>query len=61
MTPADAPNRRRDEFYIGYDPPMPVHMAARVRRVATATASMAVALAVTATVTHHRLAEATFE
>jgi hypothetical protein len=61
MTPADTRDPPRDEFYIGYDPPMPVRMATRVWRVATATAGIAVAVAVTAIATHHRLAEATFE
>jgi hypothetical protein len=61
MKSADTPDPVPDEFYIGYDPPMPARMAARVRRVVTATASVAVAVAVTATAFHHRLAEAAFE
>jgi hypothetical protein len=61
VTPADTDDRLRDEFYIGYDLPMPKGIAARVRRVTAATVSVAMVLAATAMAFHHRLAEATFE
>ena len=61
MTPTDTPDPTRDEFYIGYDPPMPPRMAARVWRMAAAAVGIAVAVGVAAIASHHRLAEATFE
>lgn len=50
-----------DEFYIGYDPPMPAQIAARVTRVVVAVIAGSVVAAMTALAAHRRLAPAAFD
>ena len=65
MTPPSAvPSsepRADDDFYIGYDPPMPSGVATRVGRMVAATAVVAFVTAAGALAAHRRLAPAAFD
>jgi len=58
--PASAPPPD-DEFYIGYDPPMPPRIAARVTRVVAAVIAASAVVAMAALAAHRRLAPAAFD
>lgn len=53
--------RADDDFYVGYDPPMPSGVARRVTRVVAALAVVAIASAAGALVTHRQLTPAVFD
>lgn len=50
-----------DDFYIGYDPPMPNRVASRVRRTVATMAIIAVVAAAGAVAAHRRLTPAAFD
>ncbi len=58
MTPPDPIGG--DEFYIGYEPDTPPHIARHVGRVVIAVVSLSALAAVGALAAHHRLAPSTF-
>lgn len=61
MTSTPPTTPRDDEFYIGYDPPMPPRIAVRVRRAVAVVLAAVLLLAVAALAAHRRLTPATFD